>query len=330
MASVTTQVGQGLGVHFMVNEAMMAVSISPDHARQKLVFYVDGRVTDVQKEKIQNAVKELATARDWLLGAPRFVDANKTDMQLAKDGLVPPDAIGGLFEIYSALPPWELPHEVDERHFQEVSTLVARLCDFSKASRLSFEIGLDDVFVGSIDSGKMSRFFKQNKIDYIIIGSLFAIFGMLFFTNNLRLLLKAPGKIQINASDIFASFYRNRTVRIPLVNVVKVTGTFGVSSVIKICYDSAEKQKSLLIHVDRLRTGEKFEVGALIEEILQNTPNIQEVDVEKFIEQVFRHQLVWGKSPDWTIINTAKRRAEENRKKLKQPQTETQGTKESA
>lgn len=169
----------------------------------------------------------------------------------------------------------------------------------------------------------------SRRLDYVIIGTSVSGFAILFFTNNLRLLLKAPCKIQIDSQHIFAEFYRNRIVKIPLTNVTKITKALGASSIIKICYVLIEKENSFLIHLDRLRVGTRFEVGDFVEEVLRCAPNLHEAEVEKFTDQMFLRQIAWGKAPDWTIINTAKRRAEENRNKLQQSQSKIQGTKES-
>jgi hypothetical protein len=65
------------------------------------------------------------------------------------------ETVGGFVEIYSALPPWTLPREIDRLHFEEVSTLVNALRDFSRQNGLSFEFELDGNYVGAIDNGEM-------------------------------------------------------------------------------------------------------------------------------------------------------------------------------
>lgn len=56
-------------------------------------------------------------------------------------------------------------------------------------------------------------------------------------------------------------------------------------------------------------------LGDLLENILANSQNLEGISIDDYTELWFKGKPVWGKPPDWTIINTAKRRAEENRKK---------------
>lgn len=72
-------------------------------------------------------------------------------------GDVPVETLGGYLEIYSALPPWKLPREIDQKHLEEVTALTSALTDFSHEHSLAFEFELSDTFVGSIEDGKMDR-----------------------------------------------------------------------------------------------------------------------------------------------------------------------------
>lgn len=51
-------------------------------------------------------------------------------------------------------------------------------------------------------------------------------------------------------------------------------------------------------------------IGALLERILPSMVNLRSIELKKYTQPNF-----WDKEPDWTIINAAKLRAEENRKK---------------
>lgn len=66
--------------------------------------------------------------------------------------------------------------------------------------------------------------------------------------------------------------------------------------------------------------------GLLIEQILSRSPNLIEVDIDCYLDKAFGGVSIWAKEPDWTIINTAKRRAEENKKKALIKKEEKQGT----
>lgn len=83
----------------------------------------------------------------------------------------------------------------------------------------------------------------------------------------------------------------------------------------------SRKRKKKILEI----SGGINKLGEITERILPLALNLLNFDLARYPEYLAN----WGKEPDWTIINTAKRRAEENRKKLQQSQSETQGTKES-
>jgi hypothetical protein len=92
--------------------------VSPNHPKQKLVFYVSQTVDDDVKSEIRDFVISVASLRNWLNGPPVFVnsrqpvESNRGDMSV--------QTLGGYLEIYSALPPLNLPREIDLQHLTKL------------------------------------------------------------------------------------------------------------------------------------------------------------------------------------------------------------------
>ncbi|MFZ6024006.1 MAG: hypothetical protein ACOYVG_06075 [Bacteroidota bacterium] len=66
--------------------------------------------------------------------------------------------------------------------------------------------------------------------------------------------------------------------------------------------------------------------GKLMEFILDRAENIQHLNIDELPTLESKFGLMWKKMPDWKIINTAKRRAEENKKKTLIKREEKKGT----
>ncbi|AFM12120.1 hypothetical protein [Turneriella parva] len=155
----------------------------------------------------------------------------------------------------------------------------------------------------------------QNDLGSYLLFGLMAIGGSFLFTSSLWLQLKAPRTIEINPEILIATFHLNRRKRIPLSDIIAIGRFWASKHAIKIEYKMRGRNNYFFTHIDLVKLGERFAVGELSEILLQNASEIEGVDIDKFIELNYRGQSAWGKTPDWTIINTAKRRAEENRKK---------------
>ena len=134
----------------------MQSTISADHPKQTLLFFVAQDVNDPIRTKVRDFVLKLASLRHWLNWAPRFVDVLDEPLDTSR-GDLPVETLGGCVEIYSARPPWTLPGEIDRQHLDEVTALVAALREFSSRHHLSFELELDDTFVGAITDGEYDR-----------------------------------------------------------------------------------------------------------------------------------------------------------------------------
>jgi hypothetical protein len=123
------------------------------HPKQRLIFFVAQDIDDSIRQSTENMVNQLATARKWVIGAPRFIDIVEDLRTRDEDSL--DETLGGEHEIYSALGQNILPYEVDVLHFEEVEEIVRAVQIFSKTRNLAFEFELDGKFVGSIEDGKI-------------------------------------------------------------------------------------------------------------------------------------------------------------------------------
>lgn len=124
----------------------MNMFVAPNHPVQRLIFFVAQDVDKATKVAFETIVDQVEKMREWVVGPPRMV-ADQNDETL----------VGGCLEIYSALPPNELPKELDKRHLEEVESLVEVLKRFSFEHMLAIEFELDGVFVGSLEDGEMDR-----------------------------------------------------------------------------------------------------------------------------------------------------------------------------
>ena len=131
-------------------------SVADGHPKRRLLFFVAQDVDNGVRGDVQDFVNRLALQRRWLNGAPRFVNSIEEPEDASGEDM-PVETLGGYIEIYSTLPPWTLPREVDIQHLEEVTDLVNALCDLSRQRDLEFELELDDTYVGAITDGEVNR-----------------------------------------------------------------------------------------------------------------------------------------------------------------------------
>lgn len=141
----------------------MRSNVSADHPKHKLLFFVAQDVSNSIRAKVHDFVVMLASRGRWLNGPPRFVDIREELLDRSR-GDMPVETLGGYIEIYSALPPWKLPREIDRQHLDEVIALVDALREFSREHNLAFEFELDDTFVGTITDGEPDRSLSEGLI----------------------------------------------------------------------------------------------------------------------------------------------------------------------
>jgi len=130
----------------------MPSEIAYDHPKQKLLFYIAQDFEDDLPPEVERVIAEIARGRNWLIGPPVFMD----ELHASNLG-TPVRTVGGVLEIHSALPPWNLPIDVDRQHLDEVTWLVEALRQFSFVRSLAIEFELEGTFVGSVEDGQIDR-----------------------------------------------------------------------------------------------------------------------------------------------------------------------------
>jgi len=123
-------------------------SIPLELAKQKLIFYVAQDLDQSIRSNVQQLVNEVAASRIWSVTPPSFID------EIDESGT---EVVGGILEIYSALPPNLLPIEMDSKNLDDVEALVGAVKKLSENESLSFEFQLDTTFVGAIEDGVIDR-----------------------------------------------------------------------------------------------------------------------------------------------------------------------------
>lgn len=132
----------------------MVFEVVPDHPKQMLLFFIEQNLDDTIKAKVWDFVIGLASLRDWALGPPQLVNQRQRS---AAGGGVSRELFGGFIEIYSALPPWDLPRKIDLAHLNDVAFLIDLLGELSRENQLNIMFHLDGEFIGSIDSGEIDK-----------------------------------------------------------------------------------------------------------------------------------------------------------------------------
>ncbi|MFL1418375.1 hypothetical protein [Pseudomonas fildesensis] len=123
-------------------------SIQLKFAKQKLIFYVAQDLDQTIRSNVEQLVNEVAASRIWSVTPPSFID------EIDESGA---EVVGGILEIYSALPPNILPIEMDSKNLDDVEALVGAVKKLSEKENLSFEFQLDTTFVGAIEDGVIDR-----------------------------------------------------------------------------------------------------------------------------------------------------------------------------
>lgn len=135
------------------------MSISSEHPRLDLLFFVAGDFDDKLSLKLERFLAGIEKGQKWVIDPPLFVIEHQ---QADTETSIP--ILGGLLRIYSALPPWKLPADLDRQHLNEVNWLVEKLCEFSAREQIIFEFELENDFVGLIENGTPDRTLQEGLI----------------------------------------------------------------------------------------------------------------------------------------------------------------------
>ena len=127
-------------------------AILQDHTKQILIFYVAQDLDQSIRSDVHQLVRELAASRVWSIAPPTLIDEiDENDLAV----------VGGMLEIYSALPPEKLPHDVDLKNLEEVEALIGAVRNLSGKESISFEIQLGATYVGSIEDGVIDHVLQE-------------------------------------------------------------------------------------------------------------------------------------------------------------------------
>lgn len=138
----------------------MPTSIAATHPKRTLLFFVAQDLDDNIRASVRDFVLHLAGLRHWLNGPPHFVNSREEPADTSR-GDMAVETLGGFLEIYSILPPWSLPREVDLQQLDDVAALLEALCDFAREHSLVFELELDGELIGAIEDGEMDRCLRE-------------------------------------------------------------------------------------------------------------------------------------------------------------------------
>jgi len=129
--------------------------VSPDHPRLDLVFVIIGGTRPSLDIDLEALLQNISHTRSWTLGPPEMVE-------LEQEG-----RIGGVLQVYSALPPWgdKLPKDVDAANLDEVKSLVRALKQFSSAHGVEIEFELGGIDVGAIRNGSSNQNLAEGLLD---------------------------------------------------------------------------------------------------------------------------------------------------------------------
>ncbi|AHL32072.1 hypothetical protein CD58_03820 [Pseudomonas brassicacearum] len=122
------------------------------HTTQKLIFYVAQDLNLSVRFDVKQLMNELAVSRIWSIAPPSFIDEkDENDLEV----------VGGMLEIYSAIPPNTLPVGMDSKKLEEVEVLIEAVRALSEKNCLSFEFQLDATYVGCIEDGVVDRVLQE-------------------------------------------------------------------------------------------------------------------------------------------------------------------------
>lgn len=121
---------------------------------QKLLAFVSQDFEEDLCSILEEHIAGLASSRTWSLGPPKYVNDQSDSPTL-----------GGVLEIYSAIPKGSLSLELDRTNYQEVVSFVDSMSQLSADYELAIEFELDGTFVGSIEDGTMDTSLRDGLLD---------------------------------------------------------------------------------------------------------------------------------------------------------------------
>lgn len=137
-------------------------NFDPDtHPKLQFLFFIEGDIDDELRADVETLVQKIADSRDWVIGAPEFVDQVDGPDENDRPGDLPGETLGGVMALYTSLPPYDLPREVDIAHLEEVEALVEEIRKFSAEKKVVFVFELEQDYVGDIDQGEVDDMLSE-------------------------------------------------------------------------------------------------------------------------------------------------------------------------
>lgn len=131
--------------------------ISPHHPIRHFLFCIEGIARDEHVDPMKTLVAEIAKAGEWVLGPPEFVDEIQALDDDDDPDWEPLRTVGGVFRMYSSLPPTFLETETDRRHYEEVLLTLKTVEKFTLLKKIAVKIVLDGDTIGIVNNGKINR-----------------------------------------------------------------------------------------------------------------------------------------------------------------------------
>jgi len=139
------------------------MSINSNHPKQQFAFFITSELDERAVVDLKHLIKTISLEREWVLGPPEFFDEVDEPENPEIDDEI--RTVGGILNIYSAMPPWRLPKEIDEKHFLEVKLIIDSLLLFSNINKCEIEFEIDGVHVGTIQNGIANNLITKGLLD---------------------------------------------------------------------------------------------------------------------------------------------------------------------
>jgi hypothetical protein len=120
--------------------------IAHDHPIEELAFHIAQDISKEMPPLVASAIERLGQSRTWLLHPPELVD------ELEEGGY---RILGGVLELYSAMPPTVLPLVAERQQWDEANAFVRSFQDLSSKHHWHLDCYYRGELIGSIEDGIM-------------------------------------------------------------------------------------------------------------------------------------------------------------------------------
>lgn len=158
----------------------------------------------------------------------------------------------------------------------------------------------------------------QDRIESYVVAGTVGLLAILFFTRNLFEKIKSPSEIYASNNNLTITTLIDTKLTIPYTSILRIKNIPFNGNAIGIYFVHNLKKKFFMIDVIDLakEKSDRPVAGEFVETVLEKSVNLIDFKMENTIGRFIENPEIWGKEPNRIILNTAERRAEENRKKL--------------